>query len=352
MLVSASSCALNHGRNTLPLDHPRLTTFPRVFPSQRLGVVVVISMGRLGCVMDGIRTVLGAMILVSALPVIMPLLIVLWVWRCLALLVVVARHRKSVHVASGIESLFALDSAGARAVISGVLVVRGHVEIATVRARLLEQVIDVRDSNGRLLHPKFRQMVEKRCGVVVWMWDDNFEITSHVREVRRELRDEVHLLEEIASRNKLPFVRGQSCWEMLVTSLASYGKQREPHTAVLVRLHHSLGDGRSFISLLLSALLDRPIEEPQVVPLARHHQVGRLARLGRLIWAVSNTPWVLRRVLRRGEPSPLHGCRLEGQKLLTWSSSLSLATLKEGRTLAGVTVNDLLMTGLAQALHR
>lgn len=309
-------------------------------------------MGKLQCVAEGTRTLLGAVILVSVLPVVVPLLLVLWVWRCLALLVVLIRHRKIVHMASGLEALFALDSAGARAVISGVLVVRGRVEIATVRARLLEHVLDVRSSNGRLLHPKFRQMVEKRCGVVVWMWEDDFQINSHVREAQRELRDEVDLLEEIVSRNNLPFVRGHSCWEMLVAPLASYGNQQEPHTAVLVRLHHSLGDGRSFITLLLSALLDRPLDKPQFTPLARHHHEGRLARFGSLLWAVSNTPWVMRRVLRRGEPSPLHGCRLEGRKLLAWSSPMSLAVLKEGRTLAGVTVNDLLLAGLGQALHR
>lgn len=309
-------------------------------------------MGRLECVSGGIKTLVGAILVISALPVMVPVLVVLWLWRCLVLLVVVIIHRKAVHVASGIEALFALDSAGARAVISGVLVVRGRVDIATARQRLLEHVLNVRDSKGRLLHPKFRQMVEKRCGVVVWMWEDNFQITSHVREMQRELRDESDLLEELTSRNKLPFVRGHSGWELLVASMASYGSQHEPHTAVLVRLHHSLGDGRSFITLLLSALLDSPLEKPQTLPVPRHHQRSCLARLGRLLWAVANTPWVMRRVLRRGEPSPLHGCRLEGRKILAWSSPISLAALKEGRSLAGVTVNDLLLAGLAQALHR
>lgn len=306
----------------------------------------------MACAIQGAKTLMGAVIMVTLIPVIVPVILVLWVWRCLAVIAAIVKHRKMAYVASGIEALFALDSAGARAVISGLLVVRGRVDITTVRARLAEHVLEARDCKGKLLHPKFRQIVQKRCGVVVWVFEDNFQVASHVREVIRELRDETDLLEEISTRNNLPFVRGHSCWEMLVASLASYGKQQELHTAVIVRLHHSLGDGRSFIGLLLSALVDRPLEKPQSAPVARHHKEGPLARFACFLWAVSNTPWVLRRVLRRGEPSSLHGCRLEGSKLLAWSSPLSLAALKLGRSLAGVTVNDLLLAGLAEALHR
>lgn len=310
------------------------------------------NMSGVTCAIRGAKTFGGAIILVSLLPVMVPLIVVLWLWRCFAMVAVFVKYRQMAYVASGIEALFALDSSGARAVISGVLVVRGRVEVATVRARLAEHVLEARDSRGKLLHPKFRQIVEKRCGVVVWVWEENFQVASHVRKVERELKDEDDLLEEIAARNNLPFVQGHSCWEMVVTSLASYGKQQEPHTAVMVRLHHSLGDGRSFIGLLLSALVDRPLEKPHSTPVARHHQESRLARWSRFLWAIFNTPWVLRRVLRRGESSPLHGCRLEGTKLLAWSSPLSLTGLKAGRSLAGVTVNDLLLTGLAQALRK
>lgn len=311
------------------------------------------NMTGIACAIRGAKTFWGAIILVSLLPLVVPLIAVLWAWRCLALMAVFVKYRKIVYVASGLEALFALDSEEARAVISGVLVMRGRVEIAAVRARLAKYVLDARDSRGNLLHPKFRQIVKTLCGVVVWVWEENFQVASHVREAERELKDEVDLLEEITARNNLPFVKGHSCWEMLVTSLASYDKHKEPHTAVMVRLHHSLGDGRSFIGLLLSALVDRPLEKLQSVPVARHYKEGgRLARWSRFLWAVLNTPWVLRRVLRRGESSPLHGCRLDGTKLLGWSSPLSLADLKMGRSLGGVTVNDLLLTALAQALHR
>lgn len=306
-------------------------------------------------------SVVGAVIVLMLGPVAGVVLMVLWVWRCLALLLVMVKHRRWATAASGMEALFALDSEAARAVISAAVVLRGEVQVATVSKLVSERVLEARDTNGRYEHPKFRRVVEKRFGVVVWMDEENFNVSRHVRELResgrpRVLADLTDLVEVVGKRTNLPFVRGQARWEVLVAPLSSYNGDESGHTggytAVVVRLHHSLGDGRSIVGVIMAALAEPPLVRPLPSPLARHHLGGRLARAARLVWAISNLPWVVARVLRRGDHSALHGPRLDGHKVLAWSVPLPLMALKAGRAMAGVSVNDLLLAGLAQALHR
>ncbi|XP_071528880.1 putative diacyglycerol O-acyltransferase Mb3154c [Panulirus ornatus] len=308
------------------------------------------------------QSVVGVTIVVAMLPLVVPVLILLWVWRFLALLLVRGIHGHGAHVASGMEALFALDSAGARAVISAAAVLRGQVSVAAVRKIIAERITDARDESGRFRHPKFRQVVEKRCGVVVWMWADNFHVDSHVRQLQvncrpRLFQDENDVLNEMSARTNLPFVRGQARWEVLLAPLKKFDTSKNSeeewtHTVVLMRLHHALGDGRSVVGLIVTALVDPPMPDPRPSLVARRSWSGCAGRYGRLLWAFTNLPWVVIRVLTRGDSSLLHGCKLDGEKFLAWSPPLSLAAVKRGRALAGVSVNDLLLAGLSGALFR
>lgn len=308
------------------------------------------------------QSVVGVAIVVVMLPLVVPVLVLLWAWRCLALLLVQAIHGRGAHVASGMEALFALDSAGARAVISAAAVLRGHVSVAAVRKILAERITDVQDERGRFKHPKFRQVVEKRCGVVVWMWADNFHVDSHVRQLQvncrpRMFEDETDIMNEMGARTNLPFVRGQAKWEVLLAPLRRFGTSKNSeeewtHTVVLMRLHHALGDGRSVVGLIVSALVDAPVPDPRSLLVTHGSWSGCVSRAGRLLWSMTHLPWVIVRVLTRGDSSLLHGSRLGGEKSLAWSPPLSLTALKRGRALAGVSVNDLLLAGLSAALYR
>ncbi|XP_047503027.1 probable diacyglycerol O-acyltransferase tgs1 [Penaeus chinensis] len=309
-----------------------------------------------------IQSLVGALIVLALTPVVAPMLLLLWLWRNVALVAMWVQYGRVARVASGMEALFALDSSGARAVISGAAVLRGRVSVDAVRKVLAERIMDARDARGRLLHPKFRQLVERRCGVVVWVWEENFAVESHVHQLRSGLQpcllqDEEDLVDVMGKRANRPFVRGQAKWEILVAPLRTFGAERGggaewSHTAVIVRLHHALGDGRSMVGLIVTALVDPPLGDPRPSPAIQRPFGGRLARSARLLWSLTHLPWVLVRVLVRGDSSVLHGVRLQGQKFLAWSPPVPLDALKRARALAGVSVNDILLTGLAAALHK
>nr|XP_045608291.1 probable diacyglycerol O-acyltransferase tgs1 [Procambarus clarkii] len=305
------------------------------------------------CVAAVSQCVVGLIIVMVAVPLVVPVLAVLWVWRCVVMMVVQGIHGGGVYAASGMDALFALDSTGARAAICGVAVLRGQVSVATVRNRLAARITEVQDTRGRFVHAKFRQVVEKRCGVVVWLPETNFHINNHVRELhQRLLDDEDDMLREMSARVNLPFVPGQSKWEVLVAPLRNPATDKcceWTHTAVIVRFHHTLGDGRS-VMRLISTLVDPPPSD--ILPHPATSSCSRASRAAHLLWSLTHVPWVLLRLLKRTDASALHGPRLSGTKFLVWSPPLSLAALKTGRALAGVSVNDLLLAGLAAALCR
>ncbi|KAK7072569.1 hypothetical protein SK128_008863 [Halocaridina rubra] len=311
-----------------------------------------------------LQSVLGIAIVIAVLPIVIPVLILLWIWRSMAILIVSAKYGHWVQAASGMEALFALDSVGARAVISGVAVLKGRISVSTIRTMLSERIMGARDEKGNYLHPKFRQIVEKRCGVVVWLWEENFTIARHVKQLRtdhrkpRLLKDEDDLVGDMSARTNDPFVRGQSRWEVLVAPLKRYDKYFDNdeedwnYTAVILRVHHALGDGRSLVGLIVSALVDPPLPDPRPSPICRNPCNGCATRVLRLLWSFTHLPWVMIRILFRGDSSVLHGSRLGGDKHITWSPPMLLSALKRGRPLAGVSVNDILLTGLSAAIHK
>lgn len=311
-------------------------------------------------VVSVVQSLVGTLIVLALMPLVLPILLLLWLWRNLVLAAVWAEYGRVARVASGMEALFALDSSGARAVISGVAVLRGRVGVDAVRKVLAERLMDVRDKKGQLVHPKFRQLVERKYGVVVWMWEENFSVESHVHQLRAglqpcPLQDEEDLVHVMSKRANHPFVRGQAKWEVLVAPLRTFGSPEDDewsHTAVMVRLHHALGDGRSMVGLIVTALVDPPLGGPRPSPTIQRPVGGRFARSARFLWSLTHLPWVVVRVLVRGDSSVLHGARLQGEKFLAWSPPVPLDAMKQARVLAGVSVNDILLTGLAAALHK
>ncbi|XP_068231330.1 putative diacyglycerol O-acyltransferase Mb3154c [Palaemon carinicauda] len=310
-----------------------------------------------------LQSTLGSLIVLIITPLVVPILLILWVWRCIVVVLIRIIDGHWVTPATGMEAVFALDSAGARAVICGATILKGKVSVTTVRQHLSERIMELKDAKGNYLHPKFRRVIQKRFGVVVWAWEENFNITRHVKPLLCQRRvqclwDEDEIVGELAARTNDQFVKGLAKWEVLVAPLKQFDKyfdsdQEEwDYTVVMLRIHHALGDGRSLVGLIVSALADPPLPDPRPSPVCQHPFTSCTTRALRVIWSITHLPWVMIRLLIRGDKSVLHGSRLGGVKHLAWSPPISLAFLKRGRTLAGATVNDILLAGLSSALYR
>jgi diacylglycerol O-acyltransferase len=225
--------------------------------------------------------------------------------------------------------------------------------------------------------PRFRARVEEgTLGLTQprWVPEEPFLVEAHVRVLRLDdppeglddaARREAHeatLQRELQSlvNQRLDFTR--SPWRVWVLENAPEG------TAVVVQIHHCMGDGYSLLDLLLSLtdevdpdppseresggaaathVVDRPEPSP---PTTWLDQLGGLTQLAK---DARDTATALTHLLAMpfDPPTPLHG-EPGGVRRVAWSKSLELDRVRAAAHVHGGTINDFLLGALAGAFRR
>lgn len=197
----------------------------------------------------------------------------------------------------------------------------------------------------RLLpHRRFRQHVVEAThpfGAPRWRDDVAPDLDEHVRQLelpeRPDLTALAELCEELVNQ---PLPTDRSPWRFELVQLATGG------SALLVRVHHAIADGRALVALL-EQLADetvpapRPRSTPTPAPDSprRASFFGKLAGLFRLA-ALSDDP-----------DGPLRR-PLSGYKHVAWSAPISLASIKRLAEADGHHVAEVLLAAVAGALER
>jgi diacylglycerol O-acyltransferase len=227
------------------------------------------------------------------------------------------------------------------------------------------------------VQPRFRARVEEgTLGLTQprWMPEEPFLVEAHVRVLRlddpapdldaaaRLDVQEATLLRELQLlvNQRLDFSR--SPWRVWVLENAPHG------TAVVVQIHHCMGDGYALLDLLLSLtdevdpdppsdreaggaatthVVDRPERSP---PRTWLEQLGGLAQLAK---DARDTATALAHLLAMpfDPPTPLHG-EPGGVRKVAWSRALELGRVRAAAHLHGGTINDFLLGALAGAFRR
>lgn len=265
-----------------------------------------------------------------------------------------------------------MEEAVNRMVVTGVLVFDRPVAMKQLRA-LLEQ---------RLLRfPRFRQrIVESRgpFGVLCWEDDPHFSLDHQLVAARLPARGgEAALQSFVSELASEAFPKGRPPWRFHFVQRFRGG------SALIVRLHHSIGDGLALVHVLLSMADGAPQPpaptSPQPEPegwltwvrtsLAKGAEVAlnlrlRTARDGLTVLgnparlfrsgtqAANHLASLVRLLLLPPDPPSAFKGALGRQKKLLWSRPFRLDEFKavSGRT--ETTVNDTLMAALAGALRR
>ncbi len=209
-------------------------------------------------------------------------------------------------------------------------------------------------------HRRFRQHVVEsphRFGAPRWRDDDAFDLQAHVSRLHPSGPvDAATLIALVGERINAPLPLGRSPWTFEVVDLLPSG------SALLVRIHHCIADGRALVALL-EQLADEDssrgsqegpvqgsrrgsgaVEEQSLVrkssqPARAHRFFGRFAGLFRL-FPLSRDPVSL---LRRP---------LSGRKRVAWSEAIPLDPIKAIAAAHGHHVADVLLAGVAGALDR
>ena len=250
--------------------------------------------------------------------------------------------------------------------ITGVLVLDAPMDIGTFKTLLEERLLGF---------VRFRQRVRDPEGSPYWELDPHFDLDQHVhRTALPGAAGREELKERVSELMSVPLDRGKPLWHMELVEDYLDG------SAIIVRLHHCIGDGMALLQVLLS-LTDEyfdpgrfPTTEergllPGVVRGAINTVRGTVGAGRRLLTesakSLVNPSHALRRVkqglsfgaalskflsLSHDADTPLKG-ELGVAQRATWSRPLDLARIKRIGRVVNAKVNDVLAGAVAGALR-
>jgi diacylglycerol O-acyltransferase / wax synthase len=231
-----------------------------------------------------------------------------------------------------------------------------------------------------LQYPRFRQKVVEDALGACWVDDEDFDIRRHVRREtlprRRGFSERAALQARCGELATTPLDPAHPLWQFHLI------EHYEGGSAVLVRIHHCIGDGISLTSVVMSitdggelpqrhdgahahdeglaAALIRPLTQLAVkaidlsgegvslsMDLAAHPQAGtrEMLRLGQRV----ATDLAALALMENDSPTRLKG-RPVGRKVVAWGEPLPLDTVKSVGKALQASVNDVLLACVAGAI--
>jgi diacylglycerol O-acyltransferase len=213
---------------------------------------------------------------------------------------------------------------------------RGQVPLAAVVAKLRA---------GLLQHHQFTHRVERRWRRAHWVPDAQFSIARHLQELRLPVGSgKAELKAWMASQAHLPLPADRPLWQAALVHGAEGG------SALVMRVHHSLADGISLMSLI-GRLTDIAEGEFQVAPAraAEREDLNLQLLLRRAPQALADAAHMV--FMRRDKRSSLKG-RPRVAKSVAWSEPLSLAMARALGARHNATVNDVMLAVISDVLRR
>lgn len=273
-----------------------------------------------------------------------------------------------------------MDEPTSMAVIVGVIMLEKPLTFAALKQLVRERLLRV---------PRFRQRVREPLlgiGVPQWEQDPHFDLDAHLHRIALPApHDQAALHEMVGDLMSTPLDFSKPLWQMHLV------EQYEKGCALIVRIHHAMGDGLVLVQVLLSLADDAPQilsfdaegdgNAPEradsngrrsvLIPAGLFNRAAAVARLGTKVagdlgalatnsnkrreTAVlgASGSLALGKLLLIGpdEPSLFKG-EVGVMKRAAWSKPLALDQVKfVAKALRG-TINDLLMCAVAGALRR
>ena len=226
------------------------------------------------------------------------------------------------------------------------IIVTDRLDAETLRAQFRSRIFE--DPAGRF--DRLRCRITGGGRHRYWEWDPEFDLSRHIVPHRGR---PLHTLEEVkafvGTEAGRPLDWDHPRWQIQVIE----GLEQDA-TALLVRIHHSIGDGEALVALLFTLVDEhsshqrsatRAIPAPPPNPL--------LASLARALAIPLSAPGILlRRLTWWPDHSTLHGAALSGRKRVAWTQPLDLAVIKRAKHHLGATVNDVLMASVSGAFSQ
>ena len=211
--------------------------------------------------------------------------------------------------------------------------------------RLALETVDELARSKLVPHRRFRQHVVEtphRFGRPSWRDEAAFDLRAHVRKLNLpEPADAAALVSLAGEGMSAPLPRDRSPWSFDLVDLAPAG------SALLVRIHHCIADGRALVALL-GELADEAPRAEETTP----HRPPPSPELHRWGGWLGQLTGLFRFLTLSGDPESALRRPVGGRKRIAWSEPISLDSIKAIAMSRGHHVTDVLLAGVAGALDR
>ena len=238
------------------------------------------------------------------------------------------------------DAIWLQDSATNPMVINAVIIT-DHLDVRTLRTTFQRRIFEGQDAK---CFERFRCRAGGSGHRRYWERDPAFDLKRHIIPARVKRLDGPEDVQAYVGREASKDLDlDHPLWQIQV--IPGLG---DDATVILVRIHHSLGDGEALVGLLFSLVDEPPSRQYLRLPPA---QGGRwLPGLLRTAAAAMSAPGILlRRLTWHPDRSPMHGPPLSGNKRVGWTRPLDLDVVKRANQHIGATVNDVLMASVSGA---
>ena len=239
--------------------------------------------------------------------------------------------------------------------VTGLLTFSGQIDATRLRRTLQERLLSLPRFTQRAVEPGFGFLPPR------WEDDGDFDIDAHLHRVALPGPGDRQALEAlVGDLMSTPLDMTKPLWQMhLVESLEAGG------SALLVRIHHCIGDGIALVRVLLSltdASARARVVKPENAALGRGSRGLPLAEIASVLveplraleyaqQGISAADTLRRLVTLPADPPTLLKGRLGVTKRAAWSANLPLEAIKEACRRHRATINDLLIGAVAGSLR-
>ncbi len=218
-----------------------------------------------------------------------------------------------------------------------------HISVEDLRRVWQERVLDA-EIDGERPYARFFKMVVARGKKPYWRRDPDFDLARHIFTVEDpRLRSPEGVQAYLGEHASRPLPIDRPPWQLRLIPDVGGGQ-----SAVIIRLHHVLGDGMGLMPVLFS-LMD--VEEGAQRPPKTRGVTGKRWQVV-LKTVLMAGPLLTARALRPADRSLYHGPELSGEKRFAWSPPIALDEVKAIKNALSATVNDVLMTVVSGGLGR
>ena len=242
----------------------------------------------------------------------------------------------------GDDAVWQQDRATNGHIIHALMVVEGSPDIHKLRKIISERLVYGKDEKGERICPRLTQVIERHLGYYVWKEDENFSVEKQVLnwtgDYPKRSEDLEVAISEICST---PLPKALSPWQFLVVPILE-----ENCFGLIIRVHHSVADGVALTRVFVKNLYDVPPQGAEPKKFSTKQRVYMWCK------AILVGPFMaVTKFFSKSDRSCIHGQELCGKKVVAWSKNVDLSLVKQVKNVAGTTVNDVMVSCLAGALH-